>query len=389
VALYLSNQPGSENGTTSNPLVATKSTGIVSVTQKYATLRLFFVQDNNYYPGYHSFFIEKWSALISSHLLLVDLIILNTEETMDWTELIEAFLTAKQHTFTPNTLRAYRYDLTTCAQLLPNIPIREITVSHLRRFLDATADLVPTTLARRKAALRSCFGWAYQQDLLPADPTAKLEAIRIRELHPSPLTEKQVEAILDAIPQQDLRNRLLLTLLYETGMRVGEALDLQVQQVHLDDLDGGYLRVVGKKGNKERVIPLIDASHSVALLREVLKTLNGVGPLFRGDLSKGSRQGEAITYSTIWYHFERYVEHARSTHPERFVDEDEPITIHRLRHTYATIKLRDGVNFLIVSKLLGHTSPQTTQRYIEINLETIKRELVEVYLRKQYREDQP
>lgn len=308
---------------------------------------------------------------------------------MDWTELIEAFLTAKQHTFTPNTLRAYRYDLTTCARLLPNIPIREITVSHLRLFLDATADLLPTTLARRMAVLRSCFGWAYQQDLLPADPTAKLEAIPIGMRRLSPLTENQVEAILDTIPLRDLRNRLLFTLLYETGMRVGEALDLQVQQVHLNDLDGGYLQVVGKKGNRERVIPLIDASRSVALLREALKTLNGVGPLFRGDVSKGSRYGETINYSTIWYHFERYVDQARSTHPERFVDEHEPITIYRLRHTYATIKLRDGISFLAVSKLLGHTNPQMTQRYAKVDLESIKRELVEAHRRKQHREDQP
>jgi len=229
--------------------------------------------------------------------------------------------------------------------------------------------------------LRSCFSWAYQQELLPADPTAKLEAIPIGERHPRPLTEKQVEAILAAIPRQGLRNRLLLTLLYETGMRVGEALGLQVQQVHLNDLDGGYLRIVGK-GNKERVIPLIDASHSVALLRKVLKTLGGVGPLFRGDVRKGGRHGEALDYSTIWYHFERYVEQARSAHPERFVDEHEPITIHRLRHTYATIKLRDGVSLPSVRKLLGHTNLQTTLRYTEIDLETIKRELVEARQRK-------
>ena len=189
---------------------------------------------------------------------------------MDWTELIDAFLAAKQRAFSPNTRRAYRYDLMACAQVLPTLPIREITVSHLRLFLDATTDLAPTTLARRKAALRSCFNWAYQQDLLDADPTAKLEAIPIGERHPRPLTEKQVEAILAAIPRHDLRNRLLVTLLYETGMRVGEALGLQVQQVHLNDLDGGYLRIVGE-GNKERVIPLIDASRSVALLRNILK----------------------------------------------------------------------------------------------------------------------
>ncbi len=81
---------------------------------------------------------------------------------MDLIELIEAFLAAKYHAFSSNTRRAYRYDLMACARLLPTLPIDEITVSHLRLFLDATADLAPSTLARRKAALRSCFGWAYQ-----------------------------------------------------------------------------------------------------------------------------------------------------------------------------------------------------------------------------------
>jgi site-specific recombinase XerD len=141
---------------------------------------------------------------------------------MDLTELIETFFAAKQRTFASNTRRAYRYDLMACAQVLLTLPVREITVSHLRLFLDATTDLAPTTLARRKAALRSCFRWAYQQDLVPADPTAKLEAIAIGERDPRPLTEKQVEAILAAIPRPELRNRLLFTLLYETGMRVGD-----------------------------------------------------------------------------------------------------------------------------------------------------------------------
>jgi len=136
------------------------------------------------------------------------------------------------------------------------------------------------------------------------------------------------------------------------------------------------------KGNKERVIPLIDTSRGVALFRKVLKTLGGVGPLFRGDVRKGGRHGEALDYSTIWYHFERYVEQAQSAHPERFVDEHKPITIHRLRHTYATIKLRDGVSLPSVRKLLGHTNLQTTLRYTEIDLETIKRELVEARQRK-------
>jgi site-specific recombinase XerD len=79
---------------------------------------------------------------------------------MDLIELTEAFLAAKLHAFSPNTRRAYRSDLVACARLLPRIPLAEITVAHLRLFLDATADLAPTTLARRKAGV--C-GWWEQE----------------------------------------------------------------------------------------------------------------------------------------------------------------------------------------------------------------------------------
>ena len=130
------------------------------------------------------------------------------------------------------------------------------------------------------------------------------------------------------------------------------------------------------------MIPLIDASQSVALLRKVLKGIGGVGPGFRGDVRQGGRYGEALDYSTIWYHFERSVAQARAAHPERFANEHEPITIHRLRHTNATTKLRDGVSLPSVRKLLGHKNLQTTLRYAETDLEMVLRELVEARQRK-------
>src|SRR6266568_960567 len=278
-------------------------------------------------------------------------------EYMSCNELVEAFLTAKQHTFASHTLRVYRYELTTFAQSYPDLLIHNITESHLRLYLDEKNDLKTNTLVHRKATLHSCFNWAYEQGLLPVDPTAKLEAIPFHMRVPRLLTEKQVEAILDVIPQQDLRNRLLLTLLYETGLRIGEALKLHTQQVHLDNQDGGYLQIVDKV-TKERVIPLIDASRSVALLRNVLQTLDEGDPLFPGDVSKGGRHRKAINYTTIRKHFERYVDQARSTYSELFDDEKEPITIHRLRHTFATLKLRDGISLASVSMLLGHSSTQ-------------------------------
>jgi site-specific recombinase XerD len=296
-------------------------------------------------------------------------------------ELADAFLTANIHTLRPNTRLAYRYDLDLLHRSFPDSAIGEITTQQLRAFLHAAADLAPSTVARRQATLRSCFGWAYRNGLIPADPTLKLEPVPIPARDPRPLTEDQVEAILAAIPSTDQRNRLLLTLLYETGMRVGEALELAIADISLNPVDGGMIRVIGK-GNQERVIPLIDAPRSVRLLRTILKRRGATGPLFRGELRKGGRPGDPIHRTTIFYHFERYVAIARARQPAVFADETEPITLHRLRHTYATLKLRDGVSLPTLRKLMGHKNLQTTLRYAETDLEQIKQELAEARRRR-------
>lgn len=161
-------------------------------------------------------------------------------------------------------------------------------------------------------------------------------------------------------------------------MRVGEALAVQGDDVHLNDMDGGYIRVVGK-GDRERIIPLIDAPRSLRLLRPLVKPTTRVmplGPLFHGAVSKGGRMGESLDDTTVFYHVERYLAAARRGRPEAFAAERAPITIHRLRHTYATERLRAGVSLAAVRKLMGHQNLQTTLRYAETDLDSVKRELV-------------
>lgn len=299
-------------------------------------------------------------------------------------ELATAFLDGNQNNFLPNTRRAYGYDLRQFARSFPDLAAEDVTVQHLRAFLNATAELTPTTLARRQATLRSCFAWAYRNDKVAADPTGKLDPVKVPEREPRPLTEDQVEAILAAIPATDKRNKLLFTMLYETGMRVGEALGIHVQHAHLNDVDGGFIRIIGK-GDKERIVPLIDAPRTVRLMRESLKKLGSVGPVFRGDIKKGGRAGAAVDYTTILYHFERYIDVAREACPAAFEGETEPVTIHRFRHTFGTQRLRDGVSLPSVRKLMGHKNIQTTLRYADSDLETIKRELTEARQRRQRR----
>lgn len=295
-------------------------------------------------------------------------------------DLADTFLDAQSRRLSPNTHRAYGYDFGLLARTFPDLEAEEITVQHLRAFLNAADDLAPSSLARRQAALRALFGWAYQNDYLPSDPTRRLDPVKVPVRAPRPLGEDQVEAILRVIPRDHKRNRLLLTLLAETGMRVGEALNLHASDIRLDDREGGYIRVIGK-GDQERIIPLIDAPRTVRLLREMLPK-SGIGPLFRGNPRKGGRAGESLDYTTVLYHFEQYVSQAQEKYPELFKDKVESITIHRLRHTYATQKLRDGVSLPSVRKLLGHKNIQTTMRYVETDLDTVKRELLEARRRR-------
>ncbi len=250
-------------------------------------------------------------------------------------ELAAAFLSAKLHTFRPNTRRAYRTDLTLFARSFPAVDTADLTAAHLQAFLAAAADRAPTTLARRRSALRSCFAWAYVNDLVPSDPTGHLDKIALPHRDLRPLTIDEVEALLAAIPPQAPRNRLLFTLLYETGMRVGEALAVHSGDVHLNDRDGGYIRVVGK-GNRERIVPLIDAPRSLRLLRSRMKQAGQLGPLFHGDVAKGGSLTMPLDYTTVYYHFERYLAAAKQARPQVFAADPDPITIHRLRHTYAT-----------------------------------------------------
>jgi integrase/recombinase XerD len=338
------------------------------------------VPDNLCYPGHER---EKVAPLLGSPLPRrgdrAEIILENHAVLIH--ELAAAFLAANANTFLANTRRAYGYDLGLFARAFPELAVGTVTVEHLRAFLAATAECAPSTLARRQAALRSCFGWAYRNDLIAADPTGKLERVTIPHRDPRPLTEAQAEALLAAIPTPHHRNRLLFTLLSETGMRVGEALGVHIGHVHLNETDGGYIRVIGK-GDRERVVPLIDAPRTVRLLRAETRRLGKIGPLFRGDSRKGGRLAEPLDYTTVLYHFARYLEAARRTQPAVFAGEVDPITIHRLRHTYATAKLRDGVSLPAVRKLLGHRNLQTTLRYAETDLETIKQALVEARRRR-------
>ncbi|NJP07576.1 MAG: site-specific integrase [Chloroflexaceae bacterium] len=152
---------------------------------------------------------------------------------------LDAFLADLERQARPNTVSAYRSDLTLAAQYLTR-PLDQIGMNDVVTFL-STGDVSATTRARRAASLKRFFAWAVQQGLLLTKPMIKIERVRLDDPAPRGLRREQIEAIFAVIPRQQMRDRLLFRLIYDTGLRVGEALGVHLEQdFRLTDLNCTY-----------------------------------------------------------------------------------------------------------------------------------------------------
>ena len=179
---------------------------------------------------------------------------------------------------------------------------------------------------------------------------------------PRPVPLTTIRKVLDAIPKNNLRDRLLFTLIAETGLRVGEALGIYYEDLVLTPDDEQI--VIRGKGGQRRTVMLYAAPRSLKLLRRYLRQ-SGIksGALFRGDPRRGG-SASPIHYRTAHHAWRRYCAKA-----------GVKVNIHALRHSFATRLLNEGVSLAVVRKLLGHRRMQTTLRYAEVTDATVKREL--------------
>jgi integrase/recombinase XerD len=264
-----------------------------------------------------------------------------------------------------NTLQAYRRDLTLFAQWLPPTPLVAAQELHIQGYFAAQhAQTKATTANRRLTVFRRYFRWAMREGLIQQDPTLKLDAAKQAPRIPKTLTEAQVEALLAAPDTSEalgVRDRTMLELMYASGLRVSELVDLRVLNVGLNE---GVLRVMGK-GSKERLVPFGD------MAREWLQRYLGqarpelLGPKQTQDLFvtvRGSKAGTAMTRVMFWGLVKRYALQAGIR---------VPISPHTLRHAFATHLLNHGADLRSVQMLLGHADISTTTIYTHVARERL------------------
>lgn len=249
--------------------------------------------------------------------------------------------------------------------------------------ISTTKTTSPSTRRRRYASLCSFYHWLVRQGMVDLNPMERVDQIETASRLPRPLDVDVVKAILKAIPPAATRDRVLFTLLYETGMRVGEALGLQVSDVDLTP-DDEKVRVLGK-GQRERTVLLTAAPESIRLLRRHLK-LSRIrsGSVFRGDPRYGGST-LPLDYTTVRRAWQRYCAAAGVKVGKvggGNGDGDATVTIHQLRHSRASELVRAGVPLGTVRKVLGHRNIQGTMLYAEVDQATVKRDLLEYQRRK-------
>jgi len=272
----------------------------------------------------------------------------------------------------PNTLAAYRRDLTlfarwlaqTARPALAQAEPRDVQGYIAARFAQSKA----TSSNRRLVVLRRFFRWALREHLRPDDPTLQLDMARQPARRPNTLSEVQVEALL-AAPDVDtalgLRDRAMLELLYASGLRVSELVALPVVRLALDQ---GVVQIAGK-GGKERLVPFGDAAQE--WLQRYLHTarhalLQGRDSPFlfiTARSGQSARESVGMTRQMFWTLIKA---HARKA------GIDIPLSPHTLRHAFATHLLNHGADLRVVQLLLGHADISTTQIYTHIARERLK-----------------
>lgn len=283
-------------------------------------------------------------------------------------ELCRGFLAhlAAEKGFSGATLAAYENDLRLFAEHLSGRGVSledpgAVTRDHVRGFLAELhrRGLKKSSMARKLSALRSFFRFLLRQRLVTANPVQGLSNPRQEKRHPRALNVDQAIGLMEAKLPPDpegLRDLALAELLYGSGLRVSEAVGLNVHDL---DTSSGVVRVTGK-GSKQRLAPLSDAARA-RLDRYLGQRHAFVDDPLEKALFLGSRGGRLNRRQAA-----RIVESLA-----KLAGLPQHVHPHMLRHSFATHMLEAGADLRDIQELLGHERISTTQRYTHLNLQQI------------------
>ncbi len=276
---------------------------------------------------------------------------------IDIENLIEEYKTyLEMKGYSNTTIKQYLYDLNLFLNFIKKPPWQVKTndillfLIHLRK----ERRYRPTTLLRKISSLRTFYLFLQKIDVIKRNPFDKIDRPKVRRKLPTFLTREEVNKLLKVADK--FRDKLIVRLLYVTGLRVSEAVNLTWRDI---DFEKGEIRVRKGKGRKERIV-LVDPSTLCMLVK------------YKNMISPPSEDERVLGISV------RTVQHIIKTLRER-TGLSKKVTPHTLRHSFATSLLEAGVDIRVIQELLGHSSLNTTQIYTHLTKEHLKKEYLKAF----------
>lgn len=280
-----------------------------------------------------------------------------------------------ERSLSDNSVAAYMRDIEKLTQYLQHAGTlktpEQVKLSDLQHFLKWIGELgmSATSQARIISGIKSFYKYCLIEDITKHDPTALLEAPKLKKSLPDTLSFDEIENMIDQIDlskPEGGRNKAMLELLYSCGLRVTELVNLKISQLYFDV---GFIRALGK-GDKERLIPI--GRSAIKYVNIYLKNIRLHMPVKPGneDIVFLNRRGSKLTRVMIFLIIKELAKKAgiRKT-----------ISPHTFRHSFATHLVEGGADLRAVQEMLGHESITTTQIYTHLDREFLRKTLEEFH----------
>ncbi len=258
-----------------------------------------------------------------------------------------------------NTYESYKYNLIKIEEYFNNKELLLLSDDDIRDYLYNSKESAKTN-AHYLTVLKSFYDYALDLNLINKNPCEDIKSPKLEKLLPKFLTEEEVEKLLDINLRKpiDYRNKAMLEMLYATGMRISELLDMKLESIYPDE---EVVKVMGK-GSKERIIPISDVT---------LKYVNMYINEYRGLILK-DRESEYlfVNYNGKKMSRQGFFKILKEICNKQNIDKE--ISPHILRHSFATHLLNNGADLRIIQELLGHENITTTEIYSHISNEKVK-----------------
>ena len=274
-----------------------------------------------------------------------------------------------------NTIKSYEFDLQNFFAFLTerNLAVLVVNKSDLQQYLSHLYDqgFATTTVARHLSTLRAFYDYLLVEGKIKSSPCELLESPKLPKNLPTVLNIDEVSRLLDSFTsntKNDLRNKAMVELLYASGMRVSELLNLDVTDLYLEL---GFVRCLGK-GNKERIVPI--GNVATAALAEYLDEarISLIKESVKDDALFLNRLGKRMSRQGFWKILKQQALLAGIT---------KEISPHKLRHSFATHLIENGADLRIVQELLGHADIATTQIYTHISRSHLQKVIADAHPR--------